>query len=113
MGQDSFENAKEAVKAPKEPSLNLDMALVLKKIINHRINTYKTSVAEDAVLLQDSTLQGRARMATEVRLGEKEILVAALDSVKKRINSLSTTVSSYSLNQELPERGSTTKKIRL
>ena len=83
MDRDSFQIAKSAGKVPNELRLNLEMALALKKIIIWHMNTYQTSLAEDAVLLQSSTLKRRARMAIEIRLGEKEILAAALHHVEK------------------------------
>ena len=74
---------------PPSPQLTLDTALVLKKIIIRRRDEYNTSIAEDAVLLQDTALQGRRRMAIEVRLGEKEILGSALEAVEEKMRFLS------------------------
>lgn len=113
MDRDTFQKAKSAGKVPPELRLNLEMCLALKKIIIWHMNTYQTSIAEDAVLLQSSALQRRARMATEVRLGEKEILAAALDYVEKRLSALGQPVALSSHNKELPEQGSATKKRRL
>lgn len=53
------------------------LGLVLKEIITCRLKAYKTTLAEDIALLEDLTVQGRRRMAIEVRLGEKEILSMA------------------------------------
>lgn len=113
MDRDSFQRAKSAGKVPPELRLNLEMALALKKIIIWHVNTYQTSLAEDAVLLQSSALQRRVRMAIEIRLGEKEILAAALDYVEKRLAALGQPVALSSHNKELPEQGSATKKRRL
>lgn len=113
MDRDSFQRAKSAGKAPDELRLNLDMVLALKKIINWHMNTYQTSLAEDAVLLQNSTLQRRARMAVEIRLGDKEILAAALQYIEKRLVALVQPLILSSQSKGLPERDSAAKKRRL
>ena len=64
------------------------VASVLGQAIRSRQNDYATSIAEDNVLLQDTGVQSRRRMAVKVRLGEKEILAAALASIDKKIASL-------------------------
>ena len=82
------EDFKEALEDPpgRPPShLRMPLALVLRKIISSRQSAYKTTIAEDAALLEDATVQGRRRMAIEVRLGEKEILALAGDEIEKRI----------------------------
>ena len=82
------EDFKEAMEEPpgRPPShLRRPLALVLRKIISSRQSAYKTTIAEDAALLGDATVQGRQRMAIEVRLGEKEILALASEEIEKRI----------------------------
>ena len=82
------EDFKEAMEEPpgRPPShVRRPLALVLRKIISSRQSAYKTTIAEDAALLGDATVQGRQRMAIEVRLGEKEILALASDEIEKRI----------------------------
>lgn len=113
MDRDSFRSAKSAGKVPNDLRLNLDMALALKKIIIWHMNTYQTSLAEDAVLLQYSALERRVRMAVEIRLGEKEILATALQYVEKRLVALNPPLSLSSQSKELPEQGSAAKKRRL
>lgn len=113
MDRDSFKVAKSAGKVLNQLWLNLEMASTLKKIIIWHMNTYQTSLAEDAVLLQSSELQRRARMAIEIRLGEKEILAAALHHVEKRLAALGQPLTLSSHNKEIPEQGSATKKRRL
>lgn len=93
MNQDAVKAATKAGEPADEQPFNLDVALVLKKIITQRLNQYSTSIAEDTVLLRNSALQGRQRMAIEVRLGEKEILAAALDCVGKRIEASNQAIS--------------------
>lgn len=82
------EDFKEAMEDPpgRPPShLRRPLALVLRKIISSRQSAYKTTIADDAALLGDATVQGRRRMAIEVRLGEKEILALASEEIEKRI----------------------------
>lgn len=82
------EDSKEALDDPPvrpPPHLQMPLALVLRKIISSRQSAFKTTIAEDAALLEDATVQGRRRMAIEVRLGEKEILALASDEIEKRI----------------------------
>lgn len=88
MEQDAFKLAKKARQAPEELPLNLAIASSLKQIIVQRFKDYNTSIIEDAIVLQDPTLQTRLRMAVEVRLGEKEILEAALAYLEMRIQEL-------------------------
>lgn len=75
----------EVREAPDETSFDLGTALVLRKVLSQRRSSYGTSIAEDVALLQDESVKGRTRMAVEVRLGEKEILAAAVHSVEKHI----------------------------
>ena len=82
------EDFKEAMEDPpgRPPShLRRPLALVLRKIVSSRQSAYKTTIAEDAALLGHATVQGRRRMAIEVRLGEKEILALASEVIDKRI----------------------------
>lgn len=113
MDRDSFQGAKSAGKIPNKLRLNLEMALILKKIIILHMNTYQTTIAEDAVLLQHSTLQRRTRMAVEIRLGEKEILAAALHYVEKRLVGLSPPLTLSSQGKEIAEQGNAAKKRRM
>ena len=72
---------------PNQPPLALltTLGLVLKEIISHRLRAYKTTLSEDTALLENLSVQGRQRMAIEVRLGEKEILTMAALHVDKTI----------------------------
>ena len=82
------EDFKETLEDPPDqpPShLRIPLALVLRKIISSRQSAYKTTIAEDTALLGDAAVQGRRRMAIEVRLGEKEILALASDGIEKQI----------------------------
>lgn len=100
MNRDTFNAATKARETPNQIPLNLDVASVLMKIIVGRLRSYTTSIAEDVVLLRDSDLDERRRMAIEVRLGEKEILAAALDYVGARIEALSRKNLAVSSNKE-------------
>ena len=95
MNKDAVKVATKAGEPPDEQPFNLDVALVLKNILMQRLNKYSTCIAEDTVLLHNPALQGRKRMAIEVRLGEKEILAAALDCVGKKIEASSQEISPY------------------
>lgn len=86
MDANSFKALIIANKPPK-PQANRAVISVLGKAIRSRQNDYATSIAEDNVLLQDPEIQGRRRMAVEVRLGEKQILRAALASIDRRMAS--------------------------
>ena len=108
MKWDTFNAATNASEIPNEMPLNRDVALVLMKIIVGRLKSYNTSIAEDVVLLRDSELDG---MAIEVRLGEKEILAAALDCVRARIEALSREDLAASSDQE-STKGNYAKKRR-
>ena len=72
---------------PDQPPqfLWMPLTLVLQKIISTKQSAYKTTLAEDAALLEDATVKGRRRMAVEVRLGEKEILALANDEIERRL----------------------------
>lgn len=85
IDQEAFEEEMRIKEAPEEVLFDLDTALVLKEILIQRRHSYGTSIAEDVFLLQNESIRGRTRMAVEVRLGEKEILAAALDSVENFI----------------------------
>ena len=87
MDANSFKALMIADKPPK-PQVNRAVISVLGKAIRNRRNDYATSIAEDNVLLQDPEIQGRRRMAVDVRLGEKQILGAALAFVDRKIASL-------------------------
>ena len=65
--------------APKKPpeSMMKQLGLALKSIVILRQSAYTTTIAEDHNLLEIGSTKGRYRMATEVRLGEKEILALA------------------------------------
>ena len=85
---------------PPPPNFNLDTALVLKKIILRRRDEYSTSIAEDSILLKDSAVQGRRRMAIGVRLGEKEILASALQAIEEILHSPIVESSTHSAPNE-------------
>lgn len=57
---------------------------VMLNVVTNRQKEYATTLAEDHKLLEDSNTTGRLRTAIEVRLGEKKILAAALERLKKR-----------------------------
>lgn len=110
IDRDTMKAVKRTGKPLDEELFNLDVASALKRIMMQRLNEYNTSIAEDIVLLRDSALRGRRRMAIEVRLGEKEILATALDCVGKRIEALNQEIL---LHQEYSKVKTTSKKRRV
>ena len=79
LDTDAAKRALAGIEAPNKAPLVLltTLGLILKEIISHRQKAYTTTLEEDLALLEDLTIQGRQRMAIEVRLGEKEILAMA------------------------------------
>ena len=79
LDTDAAKQAAARAGTPNQPPrfLLTTLGLVLKEIISHRQKAYKTTLAEDTARLEDFAVQGRRRMAIEVRRGEKEILAMA------------------------------------
>lgn len=113
LNQEAFEEEMKAKEAPDEVPLDLGTALVLRKVLIQRRASYGTSIAEDVALLRDEPVKGRTRMAVEVRLGEKEILAAALDSVENLIASHSSDFSTSVSNEEPASGTSLTKRRKI
>ena len=86
-----YEKAVAADGPPDQPPASMcePLCQVVKNIIMKRIEAYETTIAQDIQLLEDPSVQGRRRMAFEVRLGEKEILAMAVDEIDKRLAKLS------------------------
>ena len=113
LSQEAFEEEMNAREAPDETSFDLGTALVLRKVLSQRRTSYGTSIAEDVALLQDESVKGRTRMAVEVRLGEKEILAAAIDSVEKQIGAHSSEFSTSVSVEEPMAVAPATKRRRI
>ena len=113
MEQAAFEEEMNVKEAPEEVSIDLDTALVLKKILIKHRDLYGTSIAEDVSSLRNDSITGRTRMAIEVRLGEKEILAAALDSVQRLIADQSPQFSTSISSGELTTEASATKRQKI
>ncbi len=66
---DTDQSEQEMEEPPEHPprSMRRTLDLVLKKIVSSRQSSYKTTIAEDYAILDDSAVQGRRRMAIEVR----------------------------------------------
>ena len=99
--------------APDEVPFDLGTALVLKKVLIQRRASFDTSIAEDVALLQDESVKGRIRMAVEVRLGEKEILAAALVSVENHIGTHDSKFSPSVSNEEPMAEVAANKRRRI
>ena len=84
-----YNRAVQAEEAPSKPPLQVQMSLylALKSVILKRKQSYRTTIAEDVSLLENS-VSGRRRMAIEVRLGEKEILALAAEELDQQITKL-------------------------
>ncbi len=63
---------------PCEAKLTAEVAEVLQNLMLKRQADYATSIDEDESMLQDLSIQGRKRLAVQVRVGEKKILRQAL-----------------------------------
>lgn len=89
-----------------ESSMDLAALSLLREVVRNRQQEYSTTIAEDVRLLQDQMIQGRQRMAIEIRLGEKEILAATLQYTERRAESLSfdSAKSSYAKEELAPNR---------
>ncbi|KAI9722093.1 MAG: hypothetical protein M1828_004907 [Chrysothrix sp. TS-e1954] len=61
----------------RQSQLMIDVGRIMAEVLRRRVDQYKSSITEDTELLRDQTIQGRRRMAIEVRLGEKEVLKEA------------------------------------
>lgn len=85
MDSSMLEEELEAAEAPGEPRLTLSILEILQQILLARRRDYITTIAEDVALLKGPTLPKRLRMAVQVRLGEKEIIATALESLKDRL----------------------------
>lgn len=66
-----------------KPRKSEAVAGVLLEVLETRLGAYEGGVEEDEALLRDQTVRGRRRIAVEVRLGEKKIIVGALAKVRE------------------------------
>lgn len=66
-----------------KPRKSEAVAGVLLEVLETRLGAYESGVEEDEALLRDQTVRGRRRIAVEVRLGEKKIIVGALAKVRE------------------------------
>lgn len=90
------------LRMPPEPRLNLLIVEILSKIIKDRQHDYSTSMAEDRELLLNGEMPPRKRMAIEIRLGEKEILAAAIGYLDRKSTQPSTTICTTSQQRKQP-----------
>lgn len=67
LDREEFEQVPEEPLETVPASMQHRLNLVLKKIVASRQKSYKTTIAEDYALLGNSAVQGRRRMAIEVR----------------------------------------------
>lgn len=88
INQARFKKLKTSRRAPKS-SMDLNALSLLRETVRQRQREYSTTLAEDVRLLQDNMIQGRRRVAIEIRLGEKEILASTLQYTDRRAQYLS------------------------
>lgn len=82
MDAQSLEIEIQANETPAHSEFTLETAQLLTQVLKERRNDYKTTIAEDVALLRDNALPKRRRMAIKVRLGEKEIIATAVNSMQ-------------------------------
>ncbi|KIW15658.1 hypothetical protein PV08_05707 [Exophiala spinifera] len=75
-----FKSKKDEAKRIKGVTLD-----ILKSIVLRRLDLYPTTLAEDQNLLLNTTTTIRERMAVNVRLGEKRLLVEALEWTESKL----------------------------
>lgn len=78
----------DANEVPEEPRFTHDIGTLLREVLQARLKSYKTKMAEDAALLQNDNLPKRLQMAVEVRLGEKELIVTAINDLQHQIDDI-------------------------
>ncbi|MCJ1476911.1 hypothetical protein MMC13_005580 [Lambiella insularis] len=80
-----------ATKKPPRPVINLANVQMLIRLLDLRKKDFATSIETDRDLLDEKgkPIQGRYRMAIEIRLAEKEIIQTALDDLFKMKDTLS------------------------
>ncbi|MCJ1247206.1 hypothetical protein MMC30_004420 [Trapelia coarctata] len=83
-----FKNMKSA-RQPPTPMITPVIARVLNKALFDRQGEYSTTIAQDNILLRNPEIQGRHRMAIEVRLGEKEIIATVSQYLSQKTTPLS------------------------
>ncbi|KAL7274323.1 Ribosomal lysine N-methyltransferase 4 [Rhizina undulata] len=81
LSSGEFRALKRKGKVPK-PRKTREVKNALVGILEARLKEYATSVDEDEEMLKSGVEEQRKRMAVEVRLGEKKILVGALEEVR-------------------------------
>lgn len=102
MSDEKFAEYKAKGKVPR-PKLTLEVGRVFCTLLELRLQQYETTIEQDEVLLKDQSLSRRKRMAVEVRLGEKKILVGILEDVKRQLESK---------RDVEEENGRSTKRVR-
>lgn len=84
LSDEEFAEYKRKGKVPR-PKL-LSVAEELLSVLQRRSEEYETNIEDDERLLEATTTTGRARMAIEVRLGEKRILKGFIDEITRQLD---------------------------
>jgi SET domain-containing protein 6 len=107
-----FEDKKSKGKLPK-PKFNEQVGKVLRLVLEDRMRDYPTTIEEDERILADANVQGRIRAAVEVRLGEKQILLAVYNELLRKLQQEENRKRSYAEAElQTEEKGSGARKIK-
>ena len=87
---------------PVKPCFSTPVISTLGSLVESRQAQYATTLEQDKEIVK-SGIKGRAKLATQMRLGEKEILNKALIELEHRLGRLSSNVS-HGTSNTLPKR---------
>jgi SET domain-containing protein 6 len=107
LSRAEFKRYKNAGKLPK-PKFTEAVGSALRHVLESRMKEYPTTLEEDERLLGEGKLQGRERAAVEVRLGEKQILMAVYRDLQRRMQGEKRPLA----GAEPGQTGSGTKRVR-
>lgn len=84
LTKEEFAELKGKGKVPKARK-SKEVGKMLEEVLEKRMGDYGSSIEDDEKILKNESVQGRKRIAVEVRLGEKKILEGALAKVREWI----------------------------
>ena len=113
MDQNTLEEELDANEVPGEPRFTYQMGVLLKEILLERLRNFQTTIAKDVSLLQENSLPRRLRMAVEVRLGEKELIVSALAGLQQHMAVFDENDSVPRNNAEVKSQTAHAKKLKI
>ncbi|KAI9700444.1 MAG: hypothetical protein M1836_002459 [Candelina mexicana] len=89
-----------ANKQSAQACITSEVAEVLQSLVLKRQADYSTSVDEDKSMLQDPFIEGRKKLAVQIRIGEKEILRQALAELQAFVADARRTKSSITRKRD-------------